>query len=381
MKFEKIGSNLKKIVIGTGIITATGNLNAQIPEQINSNKTKEINISPEKVKDTLEDPEFFRSEFINYMKHPAYKERLAKEMYGDVPIDIDMQKIIDDEYEKRLNQIRTIPIYLLPNIYEKIKDPSYYSLNNNEVNTTRYAAPHELTHAADYADKFATREMGLVTVLDKFLKDREMEYFRFIASPETKEYRQKMLLFSVIVKEYILKNKNNIKFTIPDDYLDENETAYDFILSQLDELNLKDFNLKNYNEYISQEDRKIINEDNKIKELTVEIEEYLRKLSEIQNNHFYYYQNTEIKARINHLRIRAIKEFDFDQSKEFDINKFDSLKDDKQYNELKDHLKLSDEQINELMRYVAVNQDNDEEKSDTYYHPAWDYNDKHDNQT
>jgi len=387
--FEKVKDNVKKIATGAGVIATTfGNLNAQepnIPEQINFNKAKEINITTEnnefkKEKDTL-NAEYFRSEFLNYMEHPSYKERLAKEMYGDILIDIDAQKTIDDEYQKRLNQIKTVPIYMLPNIYEKTEDNSYYSLNNNEVNTTRYAAPHELTHAADHASKFSTREMGLVTVLNKFLANREMEYFRFITSPETKEYRQKMLLFSVIIKEYVLKNKDNIKFTISSDYLHENESPHDFMIGQLDELNLKDFTLKKYNEYISLEDRKIINEDNQIKELTINIEKYLDKLKKLQNNHFYYYKNTEIKARLNHLRIRAINEYQYDQGSEFQINKFNELKNDQQYQELKEKLGLSDEQINELMKYTAMNENNTEENSETYYHPAWDYGDKDNNQT
>jgi len=372
--FEKAKDIIKKTTIGVGVVAGS----------FSSLESKAQETKKDTIQNNTEvsmDQEFYRNEYIKYMEHPSYKERLAKEMYGDKVITNDDQQIIDNEFNKRLNQIKTVHIYMLPNIYEKTNDPSYYSLIDNEVNTTPYAAPHELSHAVDYSDEFASREIGLANTLDKFLKDRAIEYFRFIKSSETEEYRNKMLLFSSIVKQYILENKNNVKFTIPDGYLQENESSYDFMMNQLDELNLRNFDLKKYNEYISSSDREIINKHKQIIELTVDINKYLDKLSKLQNNHFYYLKNTEIKARLNYLRIRAINEYKYDQGSEFQINKFDELKNDKQYQELKENLGFTDEQINELMKYTAMNEDDDKNEGGTYYHPGCNYGDKDNNQT
>lgn len=363
---EGFKKNIKKVAVGSAVVAGS-----VLPPESTAQEVKQNNEKINKTEVSM-DPEFYRAGYIKYMEHPSYKIRLAKEMYGDTIINKDGQQIIDFEYQKRLNQIKTIPINMLPNIYENSSDPSYYSQNENKVYTTSYASSHELSHAADYSDKFLNREMGLETVLNKFLINREIEYFTFISSPETEVYRQKMLLFSVIVKQYILENKDKVKLTVPDYFLSENESPYDFIMTILNELNLKDFTLKKYNEFISFSDRQIINNDNQIKELTVDIERYLAKLEKLQNNHFYYYKNTEIKARLNHLRLRAKNEFHFDLNNEFNINEFNELKNDQQYEELKEKLNLSDEQINELMKYTADNNENFN-KDRTYVHPQWNY--------
>ncbi len=364
---EGFKKNIKDVVVGSAVVAGS-----VLPLESTSQEAKQNNENTNKTEVSM-DPEFYRNECIKYMMDPSYLERLKNEMYGDTIINQEDRQIIINEYQNRLNQIKTIPINMLQDIYKNSRDPSNYNIEENEVYTTPDAAPHELSHAADYADKFLNREKGFVSILNKYLENREMEYHNFRFGPETKEYRQKMLLFSVIVKQYLLENKDKVKLTVPDYFLGENESRYDFMMTILNESNLKYFTLEKYNEYISPSEREIINNNNQIKELTVDIEKYLAKLKKIENKHFYYYKNTEIKARLNHLRIRAINEYHYDQGNEFNINEYDELKNDRQYKELKENLNLSDEQINELMKYTAENENTDD-KGKTYYHPGWDYN-------
>lgn len=375
--FEKIGNTTKKIVVGTTIAsTLSMPVEAGVRIKNQNDKQKDhstkINIIPEKYGDLNE--EIYRKEYIEYMRHPSYKIRLAKEMFGDEFINEEKQKIIDNEYVERLNQIMTIPIYMIPKM-DGSQDTSHYNLTNNNIFTTAYAAPHELTHAVQHTNKFMSREKGFNNILEKFIKDREFAYFRFLKSQETEDYYKNILLFSVIVKNYLEENKNSISLSIPEDYLDNGETPYDFVMTLLNEPNIKDFTLDKYEKFIDYKSKAAIENNNQIKELRVKILIYLKKLKEFQNNYFYYYKNEEIKARLNHLRIRAINEFRYDLNDEFDINKYQELQNDKQYNELKDNLNLDDEQINELMKYTAM-----DTGTEDYYHPNWNYEDINNNQ-
>lgn len=92
-------------------------------------------------------------------------------------------------------------------------------------------------------------------------------------------------------------------------------------------------------------------------------------LKKILKKYNYMSKSTEIKARLNSLRIKAINMYGFDLNNEFDINNYEKLREDKEYEELRFNLNLTNEQINELMKYTAMN----ERENDTYYHPDWNY--------
>jgi len=374
--FENTKDSARKIVMGAGIITASAN-NLEGQEAKLNNSDEKIYKTEIVDSNHIYNPEIYRSEYLEYMKHPSYKERLAKEMFGDIVITDENQINVENEYNRRLSQIQTIPIYMIPSMNEQ-QDSSHYSLVKNTITTTPLAAPHELTHSANKPDKFMIKEKGFIDILNK-LVDKEKQYFSFINSQETKDYYQNNLLFSTIIKNYVLDNKDNISLTIPKDYLSENENPYDFILSQLNELNIKDFNLEKYYKYISSNDRENIEKNKQFEELKNKNSAYLIKLNNMHENYFYYYRSDEIKARLDHLRMRAIREFGFNLNDEFDINKLNELKNDKQFKEIKEHLNLSDEQINELMKYTAMNEKEDNINGTDYHHPEWDYKDPKNN--
>ena len=80
--------------------------------------------------------------------------------------------------------------------------------------------------------------------------------------------------------------------------------------------------------------------------------------------------NTELKARLNTLRIRAAEKNEYNFKDDFDINKYNNVKDSPQYKSLK--RVMSDEQINELMKYTADN-GKKTDNNGIYVNPGWNY--------
>ncbi len=107
---------------------------------------------------------------------------------------------------------------------------------------------------------------------------------------------------------------------------------------------------------------------------------YDKKIGPIVKDLFYLKNGTEIRARLNHLRIKAIENYNFDLKDDFDINNFEKLKGDPQYNDLKVNLGFSDEQINELMKNTASIEEKIENKDGNFYHPGFNYGEENSNQ-
>jgi len=212
-------------------------------------------------------PEFYRLEYLKYMEHPSYKERLAREMYGDSIINEEQQNEVNAEYERRLIAIKNIHIEMMPNTQDPLQDSSYYSTSKKSIKATPRAINHELSHSLDHANNFMIKQNGFEGVVRKNL-DESVLYF--------------------------------------------------------------------YYDYLS--------------------------------------GKSEIKARLNSLRLKAIKMYGFDLGDDFDINNYEKLRDNKEYKDLRFNLQLTNEQINELMRYVAINENNKTNKN--YYHPEWNYGDE-----
>ena len=364
--FEGLKKNIKEVVVGSAVVAGS-----VLPLESSAQEANNENVDIKKTEISM-DPEFYRNEYIKYMMHPSYLERLGKEIYGDSTINKEMQNNIDIEFSKRLDKIDRIPISMIPNVKEKEHDPSIYSKHTKDditienVTTTPHAANHELTHAT-HDSIYA----GFESIKNKYIEDKELK----LDSTEIEIYKNKHQEFIKILNEYLIKNKENIRFTIPDEYIWEKETAYNFILSLLNTENSKNFDMQKFFEYFNLKDINIIY--NEYPQLIKELESFEKIKEENKINNYvnnYFRQSTEIKARLNHLRMRAVNEFGYDMHNELDINKFQELKNDRQYNELKEKLNLSDEQINELMKYVAVNQNNDKGNGDTYYHPGLNYN-------
>lgn len=341
-KVDNIKKKAKKAAIGAGIVLAsTSSMEAQNIEQSNNDKkvdTTEVNL----------DPEFYRGKYLKYMEHPSYKLRLAKEMFRDSVIDRKKRKQIDLEYQRRLKRIKTIPIEMIPDVENDADDPSIFSENSltgPNIKTTPRASSHELAHAGDGDNSY-----GFDSKADEFISDLQNAEMDSI---EVKKYEENHGKFIEILKNYLSQNKDSIKFSLGE-HLKDQESATYFMLNQLNDLNSKYFDLQKFYKYFSIKDVNRINNDNR--QLIKDLDLFEKKKSEVDDINYrndYFRKKTEIKARINHLRIRAVEEFGHDLNKEFNINDFPELKNDRQYKELRDELNLSDEEINELSKYTA----------------------------
>lgn len=328
--FEKIKDNAKKNIMGAGVIIASvGNLEAQeikpsivekkldktevfnntlketakkdtIQERIISDQQrikeieKDLGISK---KNSINNPEYYRSKYLKYMEHPSYKERLAKEMYGDALINEEMKKNIDEEYAERLKQIKKILIEINPNINKENDDYSNYNPETNKIETKEDVIFHEISHSLDA----------------NFRPIKNLEEFR-PARDKGFTFKKREILSSAKERSILENRKDSLTLKNPND------------------------------PYINWINRSI----------------------------HYLSQNTELKARLNYLRMKAIENYNFDLNKDFNVNDFDELKKDAQYIDLKEGLGLSDEQINELMKYTAdigKNINNNE----GYFSPDWNY--------
>jgi hypothetical protein len=349
--FENTGKAIKKTAIGAGIITASlssTEAKGQDTNKLSNIDTTEIN----KGQDPLKmDGESYRKNYIKYMEHPSYKQRLAKEMFGDSIITKEKQDLLDAEYQRRRKQIEDVGIKMIPDNDEL--DKSYYA---TFVTATPSAAYHELSHSVD--TEAGGNENGFTQ--NKIIEKLRNKYKEFHQGKEFEEYKQNYLKFSQILKNYIVEHKNNITFDIPDD-LRKEKSAYDYLLNYLDDNSAIIWNKlpSRLLNYFSTNDREKIYKDNN--ELINQISSFITRDNDLR----YYSKPTEIKARLNSLRFRAINDYGFDLNNKLDINNFQELKKDKQYLELKEKCGLSDDQINELFDTVAINN-----KPETYYPPV-----------
>lgn len=264
--FEGLKKNADKAIIGSAVIASSlspiESRAQEVKKDITPNK---IELNDTVTKESSMNPEFYINKYIKYMEHPSYKQRLAKEMFGDVNINEERQSIVNEEYNKRINKIYNIIIEMIPDVDDPTKDTSNFSPSSKIVTSTPRAILHEIQHRLNNNDdNFIIRQRGFEEV----------------------------------------KNKN---------------------------IGLKTI-LENYN-YLGRSD--------------------------------------EIKARLNSLRIKAIMMYGFDLDTDFDIKKYEKLREDKEYNELRFDLNLTNEQINELMKYIAM-----DTESNNYYNSKWDYGDK-----
>lgn len=375
--FEKAKDVIKKTVIGSAVVTAS-----LAPMKSNA---QEIKLDQENIKNKSETPtslEHYRTEYIKYMEHPSYKERLAKELFGDLIIDEEKQKIIDKEYTDRLEQVKKISMYDMGYIDDP-NNPSKYSKigTSDYIETSFESANHELSHSADQRighlqyngfekkkiESYARRDMGLEKEVEKL----EINKYNALDSIGIDKYKENQKKFIDILKNYIKNNENDTNFC--------QRNNINVLKNNINELNAPYYSLKTFYKNFNYLDQIAIMKENR--ELMSILEpyentrnEYENKIKKINNYLEYLNESTEIKARLNSLRLRAVSEFGFNLNFDFDINDFEKLKDDPQYKQLKNELGLTNEQINELMKYTAMNEKNN--NGDTYYHKDWDYSNK-----
>jgi hypothetical protein len=374
MKFfeglKKVG---KKTALGTGIFVASVSALKTSGQETSSFLNTDSN-------QTEISSDEYRQNFIKYMEHPSYKQRLAKEMFGDEKIDKEKKKKIDEEFERRLEKIRNVPIKMMPDLpkEDEYKDPSGYNPITDTIEATPHAIRHEFQHKIDFDSGLEIKQGGFEKIKNSFVGDAEENYFNFLESQETKQHNLDKISLAKIIKEYILNNKDSIDFKIKVDeyfYDPDYKTSYDYVLAMTEEVS--GIEMHQFKSYFNDEDQKKIHFENK--ELIDRMKDYMDKLNELIGNYNYYGKSTEIKARLTYLRLRAKNEFNFNLKKDFDINKYTELKNDRQYKELRDKLHLTDEQINELIKYTALNATEDPK---THYSPKfWEIPNEEENQT
>ncbi len=413
---EGFKKNIKKVAVGSAVVAGSvlplesnaqevNNDNVDInktevtvidPSKRENIKTDRIKIEAEEISKIREelgllenknDPQYFRNLYIKYMEHPSYKLRLAKEMYGDQIIDEEKQKKIDQEYEDRMFQLRMVPIIIDESRGPISEKHSMYDRENNQIKSRKKDLFHELSHSVDWRRSsidpsenekgFNEKKIELISndsenfsrILSE-IDSLDLEKYKILGDSKI-EYRKNYNEFIKSINEYIINNENSNDFKEKYSDVDAlkkeinsgyNDISLDRFFKIFNSPSEQLFFLKNYGELMQ-----------KIQDYQEKEKIYQDKINKLEAYFNYLNTNTEIKARLNYLRIKAMEEYGFNLDREFNINDFEELKKDPQYENLKIDMGLSDEQINELMKYTAEN-DSTDDKSKTYYHPDWNYN-------
>jgi len=378
-------------------------------EKLRLEKIKEIEkeLGVLKENNDINDAEFYRNEYLKYMEHPSYKVRLAKEMYGDQIIDEEKQRQINYEYKKRLDQINKVSIEIDNKFDPLSQNTPKFSVKDNLIQSNIKGVFHEFSHTAE-GDRYTSsgfdkkmrefKTQGDLANRKKILESEKTNALNKIMTKEVYEINHNEYL--TVLRKYIEDNKNSEEFQtekvyklykkINDIYESMNVgvknyfSCFDlqnpnpkFIASVSEDKQsfTMEEDLFNLKKSISSDQTDFINKNEEILKKLISYERqsnaYDKKIRPIISSLLYLKSGTEVRARLNHLRMLAIEKYNFDLNTDFNINEFEKLKDDPQYIDLKNNLGYSDEQINELMKYTAENK-NTNEKDKTYYHPSWD---------
>jgi hypothetical protein len=330
-----------------------------------------------------------REKMLEYMRHPSYKERLKKEIFYDSfnPNNKRNVKTLEDEYSRRLSEISTIPISR--GRFSEVKDSeltygvpygAYYSMVvgrgyklpggakgelakkgfpqivmsedlqypeiSKNPNLYRQVLRHELGHSSHsgeigghaYSEKM--NEIPWPTMV-------ENELYKHSESPAVKE----KLILGEFVSPYYESLPKRIK-------------------QKTDEVALRKLGPEKFQQ-IKEAQAKMNAEYNAIKkEKGLEYaNEYgpdwnNPEFREIHNDPMFRHldqSDTEVATRMIGLRRLAADKFGHNMNEDFDIKKYkDQLQNYfkqngmiDEYKQLSKDLGLSDDQINEMMKYIA----------------------------
>ena len=330
--------------------------------------------------------ETYRKKYLDYMQHPSYKERLGREMFGDNYNPTKHQKLVDVEYNKRLSDVKgakIIPVKGLKNLGEynastnEIKYKAFDQLGTDSILYVLALLYHELAHATDKHGEDIRSGSGFLAELERFNIENKQPYIDISGRASTGatslgEYNEDL-------KRGLLK-----KYLTAREYTET--PIFDFTLEELpeymekvyakDSLERRFSNIPSKEEF-NEEFNKNLLEYNRLKDKTYRSQAY--KNTELINfdtgigndekafmKDEYYNQPTEVKARLNEIRIQAINE-GYNQDKDFDVKEWiKKIKNKSAYTELKNYGKYTDKQINELMKYVAQNETQQRDELPTY---------------
>lgn len=283
-----------------------------------------------------------RQKYIAFMQHPSYKKRLLMEMYGMEanPNSAEQQQALEQEYGKRVSTISGVPIRIKKNLSEAYgltypgeKNTKSIVLSGQEKMATnpnqfQDVIRHELGHAVNN---------GIVG-----RGGNEMNLVQGIMNRESPPGRKAIA---------------DLMMPPPFDlYWDEAEK----------EKAIKDateeFGAETVNKVINL--RKLANDDTRLfRKRTIDEWPEFNKILHIDTFNTLYQNPTEAAARLGNIRRIAAENFGHDMNEDFDIKKY-GPQIEKFYKErnVKSPLKdlkeqgFSDEAINEMMKYIAQNQ-------------------------
>ncbi len=325
-----------------------------------------------------------REKMLEYMRHPSYKERLKKEIFYDSfnPNNKRNVKTLEDEYSRRLGEVTTIPIsrgrfsevkdsempyaqyfgitessHGLPggykgDFYKKgfpqilmSEDLKYPEMSKNP-NLYRQVLRHELGHSSHsgmlggYAYSEKPSDIPYPGMVNKTLQEHA-------DSPVT---REKMILSELVSPYYNTLPKSRQK--------------------EVDDVSIRRLGPEKVQQIKQAQDRM----NAEYKALKKEKgREYAEKYGpdwnnpefrEIHNDPMFRHldqNDTEVATRMIGLRRLAADKFGHNMNEDFDIKKYkDQLQNYfkqngmiDEYKQLSKDLELSDDQINEMMKYIA----------------------------
>jgi len=325
-----------------------------------------------------------RQRMLAYMRHPSYKERLKKEIFYDSfnPNDKSYQQTVDDEYNRRIQDMESIPISRAKFSTQRETEMPYgqyfpwesYHHNlpggvkgplgkkpfpqivmgedteNNEVNINpnlyRQVLGHELGHASH-----AGSLSGWAYNRDqKKIPYPGMVVGKLEKHAESPLMQQKMAVREMMSPEFMqMPKRYQNKTTELAAQKIGPEKVQQIIESQ------KRMNAE-YEALKKEKGRKYAQEKGPNWNSA--------EFNNIQNNHILDHldqNDTEVATRMIGLRRLAAEKFGHDMNEDFDIKKYKPQIQEyfkkngmiDEYNQLNKTLELSDDQINEMMKYIA----------------------------
>jgi len=328
-----------------------------------------------------------KERMLEYMRHPSYKERLKKEIFYDSfkPGDKSHNKTVDDEYERRINEITGIPIST--GKFSEVKDSempyaAYYPITtyfsqlpggykgnlskrglpqivmsedkeNNEVNINpnlyRQVLGHELGHSS---------HAGTMGGHAYHPKSNEIPWPSKVEE-ELKKHAESPLMN----QKYAIKNMS-------DQYFKNSPTRWknrqiELATQKLGPEKVQKM-LEAQNKLMTEYEAVKKEKGRKFADLQGPNFDKNPELRDVQNNYIMDSLNqndTEVATRMIGLRRLAAEKFGHDMNEDFDIKKYkDQIQDYfkkngmiDEYKQLSKDLELSDDQINEMMKYIARN--------------------------
>ena len=268
----------------------------------------------------------YRQEFLEYINHPSYKSRLSMEIYGKDDSSLNEEQInnINNKIDNRRSAVKSV------SLESDGRGGGVYHPSDHAIVSSKSSATHELQHAAD---------IGSSENYTKRLKNhpfyRELEKLKFTPRDIEKKLDQAPII------EAIDKLKNKSSLTLQE---------------QSKIIRLKRLLQKTENQPLIGPDGKggrVMNRE--FTDLGLR-----RPVPREYRNYDHYARPTEIKARLNHLRIRAWREFGYDLNTPFDINDYPELKDDPQYKDLKNY--IDNDEMNHILKYIAEDSSRNQNK-------------------